>query len=104
TPDIRRYLKSNLTQDIEKRLLPEATASDDSLDMLTNCADGTFLWARLFIGLIRSYALTPKRRQGLISEASLLEFKDLEKLYTKIFALIYSTDEYSQQLAKHVFL
>lgn len=105
TPDIRRYLKANLTYDVEKGLLLEGSASDDSLDTLADCADGMFLWARLFIGLIRSNALlTPKRRQGLISEASLLEFKDLEKLYAKIFDLICSTDEYSRQLAKHVFL
>jgi hypothetical protein len=104
TPDIRRYLKTNLSHDAQRTLLLEESASDYSLNTLAECADGMFLWARLFMGLIRSNALTPKRRQGLISKASLLEFKDLDKLYSMIFALIRSTDEYSQQLAKHVFL
>jgi hypothetical protein len=104
TPDIRRYLKTNLTHDVQRGFLTVGSASDDNLDMLAGCADGMFLWARLFMGLIRSNALTPKRRQTLISEASILAFKDHDALYSMIFALIYSTDEYFQQLAKHVFL
>ncbi|KAI2637963.1 hypothetical protein GGS26DRAFT_435333 [Hypomontagnella submonticulosa] len=102
--DLRAFLSHEMNSLFNDGFLPRGTTLGD-LERLTarliHGADGMFLWARLMINYLRSpFFITASERLDAIMEINLPE--GLEKMYYRIFSLIYESGQRGRELAVRV--
>jgi len=100
--DIRRFCDSQLQHLFEEAILPEYALAqkDNMVNSLVCGADGMFLWAKLMINFLRSPAMTPKQRLGVITQINTPE--GLEKMYERIILFIKGSGKRCETLAAKV--
>jgi hypothetical protein len=100
--DIRKFCDSQLQHLFEEGLLAEyALAQKDSMvSSLVRGADGMFLWAKLMINFLRSPAMTPIQRLGVITQINTPE--GLEKMYERIILFVKGSGKRCETLAAKV--
>jgi hypothetical protein len=95
--DICLYLQNSLKMLIDKDML-HITDSNRVVEHLAHGADGTFLWAKLMINLLKSPTLTPQARLHTISSVTFAE--GLDTMYNRILSQIYESRVVDREIAQ----
>jgi hypothetical protein len=98
--DVRYFLETHVQRLSEKSLFPSSTSPADIVSRLAMGADGMFLWARLMIGCLESYAFTPAQRLRVIMDVKTPE--GLDCMYDRLMNLIFQGRDIEQELAINV--
>ncbi|CZR63552.1 uncharacterized protein PAC_13449 [Phialocephala subalpina] len=85
----------------ESDLLPKGVDLASIRGQLIERADGMFLWGRLMMKYLNSPALTAKARLDVVRETNP---DGIDEMYWRIFKILGTQDQASQQLARTVFL
>ncbi|KAI0384987.1 hypothetical protein F5Y04DRAFT_246589 [Hypomontagnella monticulosa] len=102
--DLKAFLDNEMDSLLSGGYLPSGTTPGDVEKLtarLIRGADGMFLWARLMMNYLRSpFFITTSERLDAIMEINLPE--GLEKMYHRIFSLIYESGTRGRALAVRV--
>lgn len=85
-PDIKLYLEPQVSQLIERKLIPVGTSVQEIANTLASRAEGMFLWSFLFMKYLGCRAISPKERLEAIFTPSLIE--GLDGVYGKILGTL----------------
>jgi len=80
--DICTYLRPKIVDLVEYGILPESTDIEDTVEKISNRANGMFLWVTLLIQYLQSPSLSTRQVSEAISNLNRLQGLDL--LYTAI--------------------
>jgi hypothetical protein len=100
--DIRLFLEHQLDDMVENQKLPDSADIGQVAETLLNGADGMFLWARLMVRYLNSFALSPKLRLATIDSVRFPE--GLNAMYDRIISLIATADAPYKDLARRILL
>lgn len=80
--DICTYLRPKIVDLVEYGMLPESTDIEDTVEKISNRANGMFLWVTLLIQYLQSPSLSTRQVSEAISNLNRLQ--GLDSLYTAI--------------------
>jgi hypothetical protein len=80
--DICTYLRPEIVDLVEYGMLPESTDIEDTVEKISNRANGMFLWVTLLIRYLQSPSLSTRQVSEAISNLNRLQ--GLDSLYTAI--------------------
>jgi len=99
--DIATYLRPEIQNMCQKRLLPNHADVDSIVNHLVDRAEGMFLWARLMVNyLISEEAITRSQRLDMIMEPKIEGLDRLGDLYDRIASRIRSLTPLNRGIAQ----
>lgn len=99
--DLRKFFTKHVGLLQGNEMLPEDSLVDDLVACLLSGSDGMFIWARLMVAYLNSFALTPATRLAAIR--SLTRPEPLDEMYLRILGLISIRIKEERQLARQIF-
>ncbi|KAJ4355440.1 uncharacterized protein N0V89_003456 [Didymosphaeria variabile] len=100
--DIRLFLEHQLQEFVDNEKLPDSADIEGLAETLLYGADGMFLWAKLMINYLSSFALSPQSRLATINSVHYPE--GLNTMYDRILSLITTAGTPQSHLAQRILL